>query len=35
MYAANAWQAHNFPFMSQDLFYENGAPPLLLLLLPR
>ncbi|GAA5847863.1 hypothetical protein JCM9279_006672 [Rhodotorula babjevae] len=25
MYAANSWQAHNFPFMSQDLFYENGT----------
>lgn len=25
MYANNVWQAHNFPFMSQDLFFENGA----------
>ncbi|TNY19127.1 peptide transporter MTD1 [Rhodotorula diobovata] len=25
MYANNVWQAHNFPFMSQDLFFENGT----------
>ncbi|GAA6013368.1 hypothetical protein JCM10207_000871 [Rhodosporidiobolus poonsookiae] len=25
MYATNAWNAANFPFLSQDLFYENGT----------
>jgi hypothetical protein len=24
-YAGNAWKAQNFPFMAQDLFYENGS----------
>ncbi|GAA6063037.1 hypothetical protein JCM10212_001016 [Sporobolomyces blumeae] len=25
MYATNAWNAAQFPFLSQDLFYENGS----------
>ncbi|GAA6055417.1 hypothetical protein JCM3770_006982 [Rhodotorula araucariae] len=25
MYANNVWSAQNFPFMGQDLFYENGT----------
>ncbi|KAI5475579.1 hypothetical protein MNV49_001135 [Pseudohyphozyma bogoriensis] len=25
MYATNGWHAQNFPFLSQDLFYENGT----------
>ncbi|GAA6013376.1 hypothetical protein JCM10207_000874 [Rhodosporidiobolus poonsookiae] len=25
MYATNAWNAATFPFLSQDLFYENGT----------
>ncbi|GAA5912995.1 hypothetical protein JCM6882_008892 [Rhodosporidiobolus microsporus] len=25
MYAKNVWNAQNFPFLAQDLFYENGT----------
>ena len=25
MYATNAWNAAQFPFLSQDLFYKNGS----------
>lgn len=25
MYAANTWNAAHFPFLSQQLFYENGT----------
>jgi hypothetical protein len=25
MYATNAWNAAQFPFLSQDLFYANGT----------
>ena len=24
-FAANTWNGQNFPFLSQDLFYENGT----------
>lgn len=30
MYATNAWNSGNFPFLSQQLFFENGEKKLLL-----